>query len=230
MILGALKLIVSGGFELQIHSYRHARCVGPAMGWETVCKAIHIVLKFLFQIVTGGFKSLCRRRLCMILPLTHAHKLASESSKNSFLHKWQASDSRISLPLIIMGLFHREVDPCEIPFVVWNYTIYVISLHFVVHAWRECLNLKRAMSYFSSSRAKLITPCLRKLACQNESDLSNGLKNWKICHSNLHTTSKRAPKTYWTRNRRCCMQKKWSTPNLNIMSELKDSYSKFVES
>ena len=26
------------------------------------------------------------------------------------------------------------------------------------------------------------------------------------------------------------MQKKWSTPNLNIMSELKDSYSKFVES
>lgn len=60
----------------------------------------------------------------------------------------------------------------------------------------ECLNLKRATSYFSSSRAKLITPCLRKLACQNESDLSNGLKNWKICHSNLHTTSKRAPRTY----------------------------------
>ena len=67
----------------------------------------------MFRIVTGGFKSRCRRRLCMKFLLTHAGKLASESSKNSFFHKWQASNSRISFPLNSVGLFHREVGPVK---------------------------------------------------------------------------------------------------------------------
>ena len=195
-----LRMWVENSSFKYVHINMHNALVRLAVGWDSQCAMLFIEC-FLFRILIKGFKSCCRRQLCMFFPLTSA------SSKNSFLHKWQASDGRVNI-VWFNGTLRLEVVPCEMPFVVLNYTLQVFSLHCVVHAWRLSVNLKREMFYFTSLRTQLISPLV-------------GLPEWV------------SPKQ-WIRRLECALLKlphylQACTKNL-LNKELKVLYAKTINS